>query len=138
MSTRISDDASEDSQAQAHASHIVAPIDRGALIEAIETERQRIFRARALAQTAAKLLHELFVLRRTSRTSDSCSMLYRTCLKTRLQVWIAYGFGGWEREYGSAWTKPLRARYRGCLSARNALGRVAGDSMARPCVAFDG
>lgn len=62
MSSRIPDDASEDSQAQAHASHIVAPIDRDALIEAIETERQRIFRARALAQTAAKLLHELFVL----------------------------------------------------------------------------
>lgn len=62
MSARIPDDASEDSQAQAHASNIVAPIDLGALIEAIETERQRIFRARALAQTAAKLLHELFVL----------------------------------------------------------------------------
>jgi len=32
-----------------------------ALLEAIERERQRIFRARALAQTAAKLLHELVV-----------------------------------------------------------------------------
>ena len=38
------------------------PIDRVALLDAIEKERQRIFRARALAQTAAKLLHELFVL----------------------------------------------------------------------------
>ena len=36
--------------------------DRAALIDAIETERQRIFRARAVTQTAAKLLHELCVL----------------------------------------------------------------------------
>ena len=37
------------------------PIDRLALIDAIQKERQRIFRARALAQAAAKLLHEVFV-----------------------------------------------------------------------------
>lgn len=36
--------------------------DRAALIDAIEVERQRIFRARAVTQTAAKLLHELCVL----------------------------------------------------------------------------
>jgi len=36
--------------------------DRAALIDAIETERQWIFRARAVTQTAAKLLHELCVL----------------------------------------------------------------------------
>lgn len=35
---------------------------RAALIDAIEAERQRIFRARAVTQTAAKLLHELCVL----------------------------------------------------------------------------
>ena len=38
--------------------------DRAALIDALETERQRIFRARAVTQTAAKLLHELCVLDR--------------------------------------------------------------------------
>jgi hypothetical protein len=37
------------------------PIDRDSLIDAVETERQQIFRARATAQTAAKLLHELSV-----------------------------------------------------------------------------
>lgn len=37
------------------------PIDRDSLIDAVETERQRIFRARVIAQTAAKLLHELYV-----------------------------------------------------------------------------
>ena len=36
-------------------------VDRAALLDAIETERQRIFHARAVVQTAAKLLHELFV-----------------------------------------------------------------------------
>lgn len=36
-------------------------IDRDSLLDAVETERQRIFRARAIAQTAAKLLHELYV-----------------------------------------------------------------------------
>lgn len=37
-------------------------LGRAALIDAIEAERQRIFRARAVTQTAAKLLHELCVL----------------------------------------------------------------------------
>jgi hypothetical protein len=37
------------------------PIDRDSLIGAVETERQRIFRARAITQTAAKLLHELYI-----------------------------------------------------------------------------
>jgi hypothetical protein len=37
------------------------PIDHDSLIDAAETERQQIFRARAIAQTAAKLLHELSV-----------------------------------------------------------------------------
>mgnify|MGYP000034499153 CR=1 FL=1 len=36
--------------------------DRAALIDAIETERQRIFRARAVTQVVAKLLHDLCVL----------------------------------------------------------------------------
>lgn len=35
--------------------------DRDALLMAIEAERQRIFRARAIVQTAAKLPHELYV-----------------------------------------------------------------------------
>lgn len=35
--------------------------DRDILLTAIDGERQRIFRARAVVQTAAKLLHELFV-----------------------------------------------------------------------------
>jgi hypothetical protein len=34
---------------------------RDILLTAIDDERQRIFRARAVVQTAAKLLHELFV-----------------------------------------------------------------------------
>ena len=39
----------------------IRSLDRESLIDAIEAERQRIFRARAIAQTAAKLLHELYV-----------------------------------------------------------------------------
>ena len=39
----------------------VSPLDRKAVIDTIEVERQRIFRARAIAQTAAKLLHELYL-----------------------------------------------------------------------------
>jgi hypothetical protein len=39
----------------------VRPSDRDILLTAIDAERQRIFRARAVVQTAAKLLHELFV-----------------------------------------------------------------------------
>lgn len=35
--------------------------DQDILLTAIDAERQRIFRARAVVQTAAKLLHELFV-----------------------------------------------------------------------------
>jgi len=36
--------------------------DSAALISAIEVERQRIFRARAVTQVVAKLLHDLCVL----------------------------------------------------------------------------
>lgn len=39
----------------------IRPLDRESLIDVIEVERQRIFRARAIAQSAAKLLHELYV-----------------------------------------------------------------------------
>lgn len=39
----------------------VRPSDRDILLTAIDAERQRILRARAVVQTAAKLLHELFV-----------------------------------------------------------------------------
>jgi hypothetical protein len=38
----------------------IRPFNRESLINAIEAERQRIFCARAIAQTAAKLLHELY------------------------------------------------------------------------------
>ena len=38
--------------------------DRRALIDAIECERLRILRARAIAQTAAELLRERFILER--------------------------------------------------------------------------
>lgn len=37
------------------------PSDRDILLTAVDAERQRVFRARAVVQTAAKLLHELFV-----------------------------------------------------------------------------
>lgn len=37
------------------------PIDRDSLLDVVETERQRIFRARAITQTAARLLHELYI-----------------------------------------------------------------------------
>ena len=39
----------------------MSPLDRKAVIDTIEAERQQIFRARAIAQTAAQLLHKLYI-----------------------------------------------------------------------------
>jgi hypothetical protein len=51
-------------QPSANASQAVSPLDRKAIIDTIEVERRQIFRARAIAQTAAKLLHELYLCER--------------------------------------------------------------------------
>lgn len=63
----------------------VHPPDRDTLLMAIEAERQRIFRARAIVQTAAKVLNELYV---NDRHEPDIGFVL-DAVSDMLEVWLA-------------------------------------------------